>query len=144
MDVTVMAAAAASLLRPFLVGVAKHAGPALEEAGGKLADAAVDAAKRIWDRLLPAAATPEGTGVEVVAEAVGENPEDEGALAALQWHIERLLRADQALAADIAAILDEPGARVALGNIAEASGPGSIAVGGNVSGSTLKAGDQRP
>ncbi len=85
-----------------------------------------------------------GPGVESkpaakeAVEDVAKNPKNEDALGALRNQLTKLLEEDEALRADLTKIWDEAKAA----NVVTASGERSVAVGGDVSGSSIITGDQ--
>jgi len=73
------------------------------------------------------------------AQDAAAHPDDEDALAALRLQLKKLLAEDDSLAQELARLLEQ--ARTA-GQTVIASGDRSVAIGGNVSGSVIVAGDK--
>ena len=118
--------------------------PYFVQAGQKVAGRAADAigeeaanyAEKLWQRLRPGVESkPEA---KEAVEEVAKSPEDKEALDALRSQLEQLLEEDEALKADVTKIWDQ--ARAA--NVVTASGERAVAIGGDVSGSTIITGDQ--
>jgi hypothetical protein len=122
-------------LAPFLPYLAKTGEDLGEDVARKLGSEAWGFAKRIWARLQPSVDEKEAAQ-EAVADVAADNG-DESALVALDRQLKKLMAADEALAADIEGLLAEARSTDVI-----ASGAGSIAVGGDVVGSTLITGNQ--
>jgi hypothetical protein len=84
----------------------------------------------------------EKPAAQEAAEEVAARPDDDDALAALRLQLRKLLEEDQQLASDLTRIWEE--AQAANVVHVTASGERSVAVGGDVSGSTIITGDQAP
>ena len=129
-------AALTAFLAPFL--------PHLIAGGGKLVEGAVEGAgreayehaKRLWGRLRGKVEERE-PAAEAAAE-VAARPDDPRALGALELQLEKLLAADQELAADLERLWQD----AKRAGVVAATGDRSIAAGGNVSGSVFITGDQ--
>jgi hypothetical protein len=129
-------AALASFLAPFLPYVVQAGQKVAGRAADVIGEEAASYAERLWERLKPGVeAKP---GAKEAAEDVAKSPGDEDALGALKNQLKKLLEEDEALKADLTKIWDEAKAA----NVVTASGERSVAVGGNVSGSTIITGDQ--
>jgi hypothetical protein len=129
-------AALTSFLAPFLPYVVRAGQKVAGKAADAIGDEAANYAQRLWERLRPGV---EGKpAAQEAVEEVAKNPEDEDALGALRIQLRKLLEEDEGLAADLTKIWQE--ARAA--NVVTASGERSVAVGGDVSGSTIITGDQ--
>ena len=129
-------AALASFLAPFLPYVVQAGQKVADKAADVLGEEAANYAERLWERLKPGVeAKP---AAKEAAEEVATSPKDEVALEKLRVQLQKLLEEDEALTADLTRIWGE--ARAA--NVITASGERSVAVGGNVSGSTIITGDQ--
>ena len=122
---------------PYLVKGVKLAGQEAAKALGKRAgEQSLDQAKTLWEKLRPKVeARP--AALEAATD-VAANPKDEDALAALRLQLKKLLAEDQALAQELARLLEQT--RPA-GQTITASGERSVAIGGNVSGSVIVTGD---
>lgn len=137
MDVTVLVKDVIPFLAPFLPYLLKAGEKAAEEAGKNLGEAAWERAKALWGRLRPKVeAKP--AALEA-AQDVASQPDDEDAQTALRLQLKKLLAEDQALAAQVARLWEETkAADVSMSTI----GPRSVAIDGNVSGSTMITGDR--
>ena len=123
-------------LTPLLPYLLKASEKATEEAGKKLGSEAWEQAKALWGKLCPKVkAKP--AAQEAIAD-VAANPQDEDALAALRLQLKKILGEDPALAAEVACLLEEA---KAVGATVSVSGDRSIAIGGDVSNSTIITGD---
>ncbi|HEX8085144.1 MAG TPA: hypothetical protein VF529_12710 [Solirubrobacteraceae bacterium] len=129
-------AALTSFLAPFL--------PKLLAAGemlvaGALDEAGTDAwehAKRLWGRLRGKVEGRPGAA-EAAADAAARS-DDPRALGALQLQLEKILAGDAQLAADVTALWEE----AQRSGVVAAMGDRSVAISGDVRGSTLITGDQ--
>ena len=137
MDIQALAQQLVGFLAPFLPYLLKAGEEAAGEAGKKFGAEAWEQAKALWAKLRPRVeARP---AAQEAAQDVAANPQNEGAQAALRWQLEKLLSADQALAAELARLWEEA---KAAGVTVVASGDRSVAIGGDVSGSTIVTGDR--
>ena len=133
MDIPTLAKQIVVFLTPFLPYLLKAGEKAAEEVGKKLGAEAWERAKALWGKL---------RGKERVVQAAQDlaaAPDDEDAQAALRYQLKKLLAADQALAAEVARLWGEA---QAAGVTVVASGERSVAIGGDVSGSTIVTGDR--
>ncbi len=122
---------------PYLVKGAKLAGQeAARKLGEKAGEQGFEQAKTLWEKLRPKVEA-KSAALEAVQDAA-ERPDDEDALAALRLQLKKLLAEDQALAQELARLLEQT--RPA-GQTVTASGSRSVAIGGNVSGSVIVTGD---
>lgn len=131
-------AALTAFLAPFLPSLIKAGEKAVEKAADAVSDEAFKYAKALWDKLKPGVeAKP---AAKEAAEEVATHPDDDDALASLRLQLRKLLEQDQGLAEDLARIWQEAQAA----NVVQvtASGERSVAVGGDVTGSTIVTGDQ--
>ena len=131
-------AALTAFLAPFLPSLIKAGEKAVEKAADAVSDEAFKYAKALWDKLKPGVeAKP---AAKEAAEEVAAHPDDDDALASLRLQLRKLLEQDQGLAEDLARIWQEAQAA----NVVQvtASGERSVAVGGDVTGSTIVTGDQ--
>lgn len=136
MDVVALTAFLAPLL-PYLARIGKRAG---EQVADALGDEVIGFGQRIWDRLRGPVERDEAATEAV--EAVAQHPDDEDFRTVLKVQLRKLLEGDPDLAGDVSRIWDEAvaaGAPTIVTNVT-ASGSGSIAVGGDVSGSTFVTG----
>lgn len=126
-----------AFLAPFLPYLLKAGETAAEEAGKNLGTEAWNLAKAVWQKLQPKIAGK--AAAQEAAEDVAKTPNDSDAQATFRQQLKKLLADDPALAAELTSLLGE--IRQAGVNVI-ASGKGSVAIGGNVSGSTIITGDQ--
>lgn len=137
MDASELAKQLAPILIPFLPYLVKMGEKATEEAGKQLGGEAWDKVKSLWGKLqLKIAAKP---AAQEAVHDVAQNPRDEDAQSALRLQIKKLLSEDEKLAREIEPIVKS----LQQANITViASGERSVAIGGNVSGSTIITGDK--
>jgi hypothetical protein len=133
MDVAALTAFLAPLL-PFLMKVSEGFGEAAAERVGK---EALSFAQAIWDKLR--GKVQEKDAAREAVEDVAHNPDDEELRTVLKIQLKKLLAEDTALAAEVARLWDEANAAgaPAIVTTVTASGAGSVAVGRDVSGSTI-------
>jgi len=136
MDYPQLSTQLVQLLAPYLPYLLKGLKLAGQEAAKKLGEKAgeqsLDHAKALWERLR------RKKNVEQVAQTVAALPDNQALLEALREEIARALAEDPALAQELARLLLQPGP---AGQTVIASGDRSVAIGGNVSGSTIITGD---
>ena len=133
MDISAIVADAAQVLAPVLPYLlAKTADVAAGEAIKKVGKDTWGLAQRLWDKLRPAVEAKPSAGE--AARDLAAKPDDQDRQAALRVQLEKLLEADQALAHEIARLVDE-GRRAGLTVVA--SGDRSVAAGGDVSGTII-------
>lgn len=116
---------------PFLVEAGRRFG---EDAAAELGDNGWDIAKRIWQKLRPR--VEERPAAKEAVDDVAAAPDDPRAVAALELQLEKVVAGDAALAAELEALLEEARASGVV-----AAGDRSVAIGGDVSGSTITTGD---
>jgi hypothetical protein len=133
-------AALTAFLAPFLPTLVKAGEQVVGRAAEAVADEAFTYARALWERLKPK--VEEKPAAQEAAEEVAARPDDDDALAALRLQLRKLLEEDQQLASDLTRIWEE--AQAANVVHVTASGERSVAVGGDVSGSTIITGDQAP
>jgi hypothetical protein len=137
-EAAIEVAALTAFLAPFLPTLVKAGEKVVAKAADAASDEAFEYAKALWERLKPGVeAKP--AAQEAVDEVAGR-PDDEDALAAMRLQLRKLLEADTQLEGDVAAIWRQAEAA----NVVQvtASGERSVAVGGDVTGSTIVTGDQ--
>ena len=136
MDIVTTANDAVLLLTPVLPYlVAKTGDVAAKEAIKKVGKKTWGFARGLWDKLRPAVeANP---AARVAVEDLVAEPDNEDCRGALRVRLKKLLEADEALADEVGRLIEE-GRRA--GVIVVASGKGSVAAGGDVSG-TIVTGD---
>src|ERR1039458_3460907 len=106
------------------------------EAGKKTLDQSLAWGQRLWEKLRPKVEAKEAA--HEAAQDVAAHPEDNDAQVVLRRQIEKLLKADEALATQVEALCRQAAEE---GVTALALGAGSIAVGGSVTDSELITGD---
>lgn len=133
-------AALTAFLAPFLPTLVKAGEQVVERAASAASDEAFTYAKALWERLK--GKVGERPAAQEAAEDVASRPDDEDALAALRLQLRKLLEEDEELAGELAGIWKK--AEAANVVRVTASGERSVAVGGDVTGSTIVTGDQAP
>jgi hypothetical protein len=139
-EAAVEIAALTAFLAPFLPTLVKVGEQAVGKAAEAVSDEAFSYARALWERLKPK--VDEKPAAQEAAEDVAARPDDEDALAALRLQLRKLLEEDEELAGELAGIWKQ--AEAANVVRVTASGERSVAVGGDVSGSTIVTGDQAP
>lgn len=134
MDVALLAKDAIALLAPALPYLVTAGNEAVKEAGKKIGGDALDYAKTLWVKLRAKPALQASINDVVAA------PKDEDAQAQLRLQLKKLLADDKEFANELESFLGK--AKKAGVNVI-VSGDHSIGIGGNVSGSTLIAGDKK-
>ncbi|MEA3277031.1 MAG: hypothetical protein U9Q81_17440 [Pseudomonadota bacterium] len=150
MDIATLAAGLAGFLAPLIPALVAGAGKAAEKIGQELGEKGWEKAKALWDKLRGRLGE-NSAAVKALAEA----PEDEDAQVALRVALKQVLKADSALADELAALLSQANTAVAQhveirgsdnvvaqGGGSVAAGHGGVAVGGSVSGSVINTGDR--
>lgn len=137
MDIVALASALTSVLGPLLPYLLKAGETAAEETGKAVAGQSWEWAKSIWTKLKPKVEAKEAA-LEA-AQDVAESPEDEEAQVALRRQLKKLLTEDQSLAEEVGRWLEQG---KAAGINVSATGERSVAIGGDVKGSTIVTGDQ--
>lgn len=128
------AAALAAFLAPFLPQLVKAGEEVVTGVATKAGDAAADHARRLWAKLRPL--VREQPAAEQAAVQVAAAPQDERWRTALELQLEVLLASDERLAGEVAELWAQAEAAGAV-----AAGERSVAVGGDVSASTIITGD---
>src|ERR1041384_6837454 len=137
MDIGALASSATTALVPLLPYLLKAGEKAAEETGKAVAGQSWEWAKSLWTKLKPKVEAKEAA-LEA-AQDVAESPEDEEAQVALRRQLKKLLTEDQSLAEDVSRWLDQG---KAAGVNVSISGERNVAIGGNVTGSTIVTGDR--
>jgi hypothetical protein len=137
MDVVTLAGSVTTVLAPLLPYLLKAGETAAEETGKAVAGESWEWAKSLWTKLKPKVEAKEAA-LEA-AQDVAESPEDEEAQVALRRQLKKLLTEDQSLAEDVSRWLDQG---KAAGVNVSISGERNVAIGGNVTGSTIVTGDR--
>ena len=129
MDIQALATNVTGFLAPFLPYLLKAGEKAAEEVGKKLGADAWEKAKSLWGRLRSK------PNVAQIANTVASLPDNQPLRAALQEEVARALEQDKSLAQEVAQLMG-----VTITSVS-ASGDRSVAIGGNVSGSTIITGN---
>ncbi len=135
MDIGALASSLTTVLVPLLPYLLKAGEKAAEETGKTVAGQSWELVKSLWTKLKPKVEAKEAA-LEAAQDAAQE-PEDQYAQAAFRQQLKKLLTEDQSLAEEVNRWL-EKGKAVGINVIA--AGDGSVAIGGNVKGSTINAG----
>jgi DNA primase len=106
------------------------------EAGKKTLDQSLAWGRRLWEKLRPKVEAKEAA--REAAEDVAAHPRDDDAQVVLRRQIEKLLKADEALASQVAALCRQAAGE---GVTALALGERSIAIGGGAVNSLMNTGD---
>jgi len=137
MDIGALASSLTAALVPLLPYLLKAGEKAAEETGKAVAGQSLEWAKSLWTKLKPKVeAKP--AALEA-AQDVAHAPEDEDLQAALRVQLKKLLTEDQSLAEEVSRWLEQG---KAAGITVTASGERSVAIGGDVKGSTIVTGDR--
>jgi len=137
MDIGALASSLTTALVPLLPYLLKAGEKAAEETGKAVAGQGWEWAKSLWTKLKPEVeAKP--AALEA-AQDVAHAPEDEDLQAALRVQLKKLLTEDQSLAEEVSRWLEQG---KAAGITVTASGERSVAIGGNVKGSTIVTGER--
>ena len=137
MDVVALAGSVTTVLAPLLPYLLKAGETAAEETGKAVAGRSWEWAKSLWTRLKPKVEAKPGA-LEVAQDAA-QDPKDQDAQAAFRRLLKKLLTEDQSLAEEVSQWLEQG---EAAGITVTAAGERSVAIGGDVKGSTLITGDQ--
>ena len=136
MDIAALASSLTTALVPLLPYLLKAGEKAAEETGKTVASQSLEWAKSLWVKLKPKVeANPAALGA---AQYAALTPDDEDGNAALRLQLKLLLTEDQALAEEVSRWLEQG---QAAGIVVTASGERSVAIGGDVTGSTIVTGD---
>jgi hypothetical protein len=136
MDIGALASSVTTALVPLLPYLLKAGEKAAEETGKAAANQSLEWGKSLWSKLK--------TKVEAkpaaleAAQDVAHAPEDKNLQIALQVQLQKLLTQDQSLAEEVSRWLEQG---KAAGVTVTASGERSVAIGGDVNGSTIVTGD---
>ena len=137
MDIGALASSITTALVPLLPYLYKAGEKAAEETGKTVATQSLEWGKSLWSKLKPKVeAKP--AALEA-AQDVAHAPEDEDLQVALRVQLKKLLTEDQSLAEEVSRWLEQG---KAAGKIVTASGDRSVAIGGDVKGSTIVTGDR--
>ncbi len=102
---------------PFLMSGGKEL---VDEAGKKMGEQAVEAAKKLWGKLRPR--VEEKPAAAEAAQDVARAPEDGDALGALRIQLRKILESDLAFAAELTGLVEAAGARVTYQGQVKGSG----------------------
>lgn len=135
MDIGALASLLTTALVPLLPFLIKAGEKAAEETGKAVGGRSLEWGQSLWAKLRPKVeAKP--AALEAAQDAA-KTPDDTDAQAALRVQLKKLLTEDQSLAEEVSRWLEEGKAAGVI-----ASGERSVAIGGDVSGSTIVTGDQ--
>jgi hypothetical protein len=134
MDPAGVASEVAVALGPFLPVLTGAANQMSQALGGKLGEAGVSWARRMWARITGDVSGSHGAELEAAAEQAAAAPGDPDALAAFRWQVRRRLEADGKLQADVEELLAQAPPTVAVGDR-------SVAIGGTATDATIITGD---
>jgi len=136
MDINALASSLTTALVPLLPYLLKAGEKAAEETGKAVAGQSLEWGKSLWSKLKSKVeAKPDALEA---AQEIAQSPEDQDAQAALRRHLRKLLTEDQSLAEEVSRWLEQG---KAAGITVTASGERSVAIGGDVKGSTIVTGD---
>ena len=136
MDINALASSVTTALVPLLPYLLKAGEKAAEETGKTVAGQSLEWGKSLWSKLKSKVeAKPDALEA---AQEIAQSPEDQDAQAALRRHLRKLLTEDQSLAEEVSRWLEQG---KAAGITVTASGERSVAIGGDVKGSTIVTGD---
>ena len=137
MDIGSLAGSITTALVPLLPYLLKAGETAAEETGKSIAGQSWEWAKSLWSKLQP---TVEAKPAALeAAQYAARSPGDEDGKAALRLQLKMLLTEDQSLAEELSRLLQQ---HKPAGNIVNASGDRSVAIGGEAKGNTIITGDQ--
>ena len=137
MDIVALANSLTTVLAPLLPYLLQAGEKVAEETGKAVAGQSWEWAKSLWTKLKPKVdAKP--AALEAVHDAA-KTPGDEDLQAALRVQLKKLLTEDQSLAEEVSRWLEQG---KAAGITVTASGERSVAIGGDVSGSSIVTGDR--
>ena len=137
MDIGALASSVTTALVPLLPYLLKAGEKAAEETGKTVAGQSWEWAKSLWTKLKPKVEAKPGA-LEAVQD-VAQAPEDEDLQIALRVQLRKLLTEDKSLAEEVDRWLEKGKAE---GINVSAIGDRSVAIGGNVKGSTIVTGDK--
>jgi hypothetical protein len=136
MDIGALASSLTTALVPLLPYLLKAGEKAAEETGKAVANQSLEWGKSLWSKLKPKVeAKPEALEA---AQDIAQSPDDQDAQAAFRRQLKKLLTEDQSLAEEVSRWLEQG---KAAGITVTASGERSVAIGGDVKGSTIVTGD---
>jgi hypothetical protein len=136
MDIGALASSLTTALVPLLPYLLKAGEKAAEETGKAVANQSLEWCKSLWSKLKPKVeAKPEALEA---AQDIAQSPDDQDAQAAFRRQLKKLLTEDQSLAEEVSRWLEQG---KAAGITVTASGERSVAIGGDVKGSTIVTGD---
>jgi hypothetical protein len=130
-DVALLSSALTTFLAPLLPYLVKGGEKAAEEVGGKVAEAGMDLAKRIWGKLRPAVESK--PAAQEAVQDVAREPDQEDPRAALRLQLKKLLEQDPTLAQELASLLQgSPEGAVHIQAIGDRSVAGQSFVGSRI------------
>jgi hypothetical protein len=98
----------------------------------KTTDAALNAEKKLWDKLRPHA--PEGSALAKAAQDVAAHPDNPRPVQTLEWELEKLFQANPQLAQEIEHVVKQIAVQQ---NTVTVSGAGAVGIGGSASGNAI-------
>lgn len=137
MDIGALASSVTTALVPLLPYLLKAGQEVAEETGKAVAGQSWEWAKSVWTTLKPKVEA-KGAALEA-AQDVAQSPEDEDAQAAFRQQLKKLLTEDHSLAEEVSRWLEQG---KAAGINVTAAGERSVAIGGDVKGTTIVTGDR--
>lgn len=137
MDTGLLASSLTTALVPLLPYLLKAGEKAAEETGKTVAAQSLEWGKSLWSKLKPKVEA-KSDALEA-AQDIAQDPDDTDAQAALRRQLRKLLAEDESLADEVSRWLEKG---KAAGVNVTASGERSVAIGGNVKGSTIVTADQ--
>ena len=137
MDTGALASSLTTAIVPLLPYLLKAGEKAAEETGTKVADQSLEWAKSLWVKL-KAKIDAKPAALEAAQDAA-QTPDDEDAQVALRVQLKKLLAEDESFAEEVRRWLEQG---KAAGITVTASGERSVAIGGDVKGSTIVTGDR--
>ena len=136
-DIGALASSLTMVLGPLLPYLLKAGEKAAEETGKTVAGASWEWAQSLWTKLKPKVET--NPAALVAAQDVAQAPGDEDLQVVLRVQLKKLLTEDQSLAEEVSRLLEQG---KAAGINVSAVGERSVAIGGDVKGSTIVTGDR--
>jgi hypothetical protein len=137
MDIGALASSLTTALVPLLPYLLKAGEKAAEETGKAVAGQSLEWAKSLWTKLKPKVES--NSEALAAAQEVAEAPKDADLQAVLRVQLKKLLTEDQSLAEEVSRWLDQG---KAAGITMAASGDRSVAIEGDIKGSTIITGDR--
>jgi len=152
MDLKLLADALTTFLAPAMPYLVTGGQEMVGKAGKKLSEEGLEVAKKLWGKLRPKVES--ASVAKAAADEVAKAPDDPESQETLSIQIRKILKADAALASELARLVEAAGPKttyqaalygtgaIAQGPGAVAAGAGGVAVGGSVHGDLLMGGDR--